>query len=109
MLRQTCVAVYRGTKRRKRRRNCERLLGCSVEEFVKRVGFRPEMQIDHILPLSSSSSVAEMHHHTNLQVLTPQENRQKAAFHDDLAHASVALLQLRYGRPTMKSLQGPRS
>ena len=102
MLRQTCVAVHRGARRStKRSRNCERLLGCSVETFVARVGFRPELQIDHIIPLSSSSSLAELHHHTNLQVLTAEENLKKAAFHDARAHASVALLQLRYGRPNL--------
>ena len=73
-----------------------------MEQLVRRIGFDPNMQLDHVIPLAASlggESLEALHHHSNLQMLTPQANRAKSMSSSGRMHAAVALIQLRYGRP----------
>lgn len=72
----------------------EKIVGCSCNDlynhltstWVKRYGKSLNgdcCQIDHIKPLCSAKTIEEVHksfHYSNLQLLTPDDNREKGSF-----------------------------
>ena len=77
--------IRRGFKKNGR---TEKLLGCSFEYLMKYLNppkdfftNRSNYHIDHIIPLETAKTeeaVIRLSHHTNLQILTAEENRTKS-------------------------------
>ena len=93
-VRQLCVAVAAGQKRRGGRRKCELTLGCSIEHLVRRLGFvkGDQRQLDHIVPLSHGGK----EHFTNYRLLPAKVHFARKSQATDEEIAAVALLELRY-------------
>jgi len=73
----------------KKNSRTEKLLGCTFEELRKQLNppndfftNRSKYHIDHIVPLATAKTmedVIRLSHHTNLQILTAEENMAKGA------------------------------
>ena len=92
-----CRALYRNSRREKdkeyRERNKEKLIGCTLEEFVGHLkatyyqnygveydGTR-NVHIDHIIPISTAKTeddVKRLCHWSNLQLLNAEDNLKKS-------------------------------
>lgn len=93
-VRQVCVEVAAGRKRRGGKRKCERILGCSIEYLVRRLGFvkGDQRHLDHVVPLSHGGK----EHFTNYRLLPAKAHLARKSEPTDEEVAAVALLELRY-------------